>query len=170
MFDSNKLPLMMGSVSRMRNGYTKIGGDQTTQSKKLVKATFLRNSRSMCQWQRRDMEAVYRRWELTILKISARKKAFKLYTRFHTIPRWIPYLSDWTERCRRWRERCYRNQMVCWNEVVMAANCLKNRSTTSAVGKQFIDKTPAELWYGSMPDVSNVRVFGSICYKIPSER
>lgn len=51
-----------------------------------------------------------------------------------------------------------------WNETVMTANYLKNRSPTSAFGKQFFDKTPAEIWYGNKPDLSNVRIFGSTCY------
>lgn len=57
-----------------------------------------------------------------------------------------------------------------WNEAILAANYIKNRCPTSAYGKQFVDKTPAELWYGKKPDLSHIRVFGSICYNhIPSE-
>lgn len=57
-----------------------------------------------------------------------------------------------------------------WNEAVLTANYLKNRSPTRAFGRQFIDKTPAEIWYGSKPDLSIVRIFGSTCYNhIPSE-
>lgn len=58
---------------------------------------------------------------------------------------------------------------VFWNEAIMAANYLKNRSPTTAVGDQFKKKTPAELWYGGKPDVSHLRIFGSPCYNlIPS--
>lgn len=58
---------------------------------------------------------------------------------------------------------------IFWNEAIMAANYLKNRSPTTAVGDQFKDKTPAELWYGTKPDVSHLRIFGSPCYNlIPS--
>lgn len=57
-----------------------------------------------------------------------------------------------------------------WNEAVLAANYLKNRCPTRAFGKQFIDKTPAEIWFGSKPDLSTIRIFGSICYNhIPDE-
>lgn len=47
-----------------------------------------------------------------------------------------------------------------WNE----ANYLKNRSPTSAVGKQFESKTPAEIWFRRKPDLSHLRIFGSECY------
>lgn len=57
-----------------------------------------------------------------------------------------------------------------WNEAVLCANYIKNRSPTSAVGKQFVSKTPAEIWYGRKPDLSHLRVFGSICYNyVPEE-
>lgn len=51
-----------------------------------------------------------------------------------------------------------------WNEAVLAASYIKNRCPTSALGKQFNDKTPAEIWYGFKPDLSNLRIFGSNCY------
>lgn len=35
---------------------------------------------------------------------------------------------------------------------------------TSAVGKPFINKTPAEIWYGKKPDLSRLCVYGSISY------
>ena len=58
-----------------------------------------------------------------------------------------------------------------WNESVMTANYVKNRSPTSAVGKQFKDKTPAEIWFGKKPDLSNLRIFGSECYNhVPHEK
>lgn len=57
-----------------------------------------------------------------------------------------------------------------WNEAVLTANYLKNRSPTNAYGKQFISKTPAEIWYGSKPELSHLRIFGSTCYNhIPDE-
>lgn len=37
---------------------------------------------------------------------------------------------------------------------------LTNRSFTSVLE----DETPAELWYGEKPSVSNLRVFGCRCY------
>lgn len=47
-----------------------------------------------------------------------------------------------------------------WGEAVMAATYLTNRSFTSVLE----DETPAELWYGEKPNVSNLRVFGCRCY------
>lgn len=39
------------------------------------------------------------------------------------------------------------------------------------MGKQFQTKTPAEIWHGQKPDISGLRVFGSICYNhIPAEK
>jgi len=34
-----------------------------------------------------------------------------------------------------------------WNEAILTANYIKNRSPTSAVGKQLKDKTPSEIWF-----------------------
>ena len=45
-----------------------------------------------------------------------------------------------------------------WAEAVQTAAYLYNRSPGMG------DKTAAELWYGCIPDVSNLRVFGSMCY------
>lgn len=44
-----------------------------------------------------------------------------------------------------------------WNEAVLAAVYLTNRSPTTAVSDW---KTPAEMWTGHKPDVSKLRVFG----------
>lgn len=53
-----------------------------------------------------------------------------------------------------------------WAEAVVTANYIRNRSPVS--GK---DKTPWELFYGKMPDVSNLRVYGSVTYvHIPKEK
>lgn len=58
-----------------------------------------------------------------------------------------------------------------WNEAVKTANYLKNRSPTAAYGKQFIAKTPAEIWFGTKPELSHLRIFGSECYNhIPTEK
>lgn len=57
-----------------------------------------------------------------------------------------------------------------WNEAIITANYIKNRSPTSAVGKQFESKTPAEIWFGRKPNLSNLRIFGSECFNhIPSK-
>lgn len=58
-----------------------------------------------------------------------------------------------------------------WNEAILTANYIKNRCPTSAFGDQFTDKTPSEIWHGKKPNLSNVCIFGSICYNhIPSEK
>ncbi len=57
-----------------------------------------------------------------------------------------------------------------WNEAIMTANYIKNRSPTSACGEQFKIKTPAEIWYGKKPNLSHARIFGSTCYNFVRKR
>lgn len=58
-----------------------------------------------------------------------------------------------------------------WTEAVSTANYIRNRCPTSAFGKQFLTKTPAELWFGKKPNISHMRIFGTICYNhIPAEK
>lgn len=58
-----------------------------------------------------------------------------------------------------------------WCEAIKTANYIKNRLPTGAYGEQFAKETPAEIWYGQKPDLSNVRIFGSTCYNhIPKEK
>lgn len=58
-----------------------------------------------------------------------------------------------------------------WTEAVSTANYIRNRCPTSAYGNQFSTKTPAELWFGRKPNISNFRIFGAICYNhIPAEK
>ncbi|KYN18668.1 Copia protein, partial [Trachymyrmex cornetzi] len=45
-------------------------------------------------------------------------------------------------------------------EAVLTAAQILNRVTTV----KSRDKTPFELWHGKKPDISNIHVFGSICY------
>jgi hypothetical protein len=47
-----------------------------------------------------------------------------------------------------------------WAEAVNTATYLHNRSPISSLP----DKTPYECWYGTKPNVSNLKVFGSICF------
>ena len=47
-----------------------------------------------------------------------------------------------------------------WAEAVSTTVYLRNRSPTSALN----GKTPFEHWFGEKPDVSNLRVFGCLCY------
>lgn len=56
-----------------------------------------------------------------------------------------------------------------WSEAIHTANYLKNRSPTSAVGEQFKDKTPADIWFNGKQDISHLRVFGSACYNFIPE-
>ena len=53
-----------------------------------------------------------------------------------------------------------------WAEAVAASVYTHNRSPTSAIK----NGTPYELWFGKRPDISNLRVFGCICYfHVPKE-
>ena len=47
-----------------------------------------------------------------------------------------------------------------WEEAVNTAVYLHNWSPTSALK----DKTPFESWFGKKPNVSNLKVFGSVCF------
>lgn len=46
-----------------------------------------------------------------------------------------------------------------WGEALLTATYLLNRSPTKAV-----KTTPAKMWFKKKPDLSRLRVFGSICY------
>jgi hypothetical protein len=48
-----------------------------------------------------------------------------------------------------------------WGYALLTANYLRNLSAVSNN-----DKTPYELWFGSVPDVSHLRIFGSKCYVV----
>lgn len=103
---------------------------------------------------------------------------FKRYCRergiriVYTVPH-NPEMNAVSERLNRILQEKARTMLLAcgiewhfWNEAVMTANYLKNRSPTSAFGKQFANKTPAEIWYGNKPDLSNIRIFGSTCYNL----
>ena len=47
-----------------------------------------------------------------------------------------------------------------WAEAVNTAVYLHKRSPTIAL----TDSTPYERWFGQKPDVSNLKIFGSICF------
>lgn len=88
----------------------------------------------------------------------------------YTVP-YNPEMNSVSERLNRTLQEKARSMLLAadidwkfWNEAVLTANYLKNRSPTSACGKRFDEKTPAELWFGKKPDMSNIRVFGSTCY------
>ena len=48
-----------------------------------------------------------------------------------------------------------------WVEAVSTSVYLLNRCPT----KRLEDKTPKEVWSGARPNVSHLKIFGSICYK-----
>lgn len=53
-----------------------------------------------------------------------------------------------------------------WGYALKAASYLKNRCVITRTGK-----TPYEVWYGSKPDVSKIRIFGCDCIAlVPKER
>jgi len=53
-----------------------------------------------------------------------------------------------------------------WNEAVLAAVYVINRSPTSALK----DKTPAETWYGYRPNLRKIKNFGCRAYLRPPKR
>jgi len=46
-----------------------------------------------------------------------------------------------------------------WGEAVATAAYVRNQAVTTATGT-----TPYEKWYDKKPDISNLKVFGSIAY------
>lgn len=55
---------------------------------------------------------------------------------------------------------------IFWDEAVRTAAYLMNRSPSSHLE----DKTPAEIWYGKKPNLSNLRIFGCNAYShVPKE-
>jgi hypothetical protein len=58
-------------------------------------------------------------------------------------------------------------KLMFWADVVLCAAYVKNRCPSHALEK----KTPYEMWYGHIPLVRHLRVFGSTCYAlIPKEQ
>ena len=54
-----------------------------------------------------------------------------------------------------------------WAEAISTTVYLLNRSPTKAVN----GKTPYEAWYGRKPNVSHLKIFGSIAYAhVPCEK
>lgn len=56
-----------------------------------------------------------------------------------------------------------------WSEAILTANYLKNRSPTNAVGQQFKENTPIDIWFGKKQEISHLRIFGSTCYNFIPE-
>jgi hypothetical protein len=57
--------------------------------------------------------------------------------------------------------------LFLWAEASNVAVYLQNRSPHTVLGK----KTPEETFSGTRPDVSHIRIWGSVCYcHVPSEK
>lgn len=101
------------------------------------------------------------------LKAYCKEKGIELS---YTVPH-HPEMNPIAERLNRTLEEKARTMLIAsgtntkfWNEAILTANYLKNRSPTSAIGEQFKTKTPAEIWFGQKPVLSHLRIFGSECY------
>jgi hypothetical protein len=58
-------------------------------------------------------------------------------------------------------------KLMFWDDAVLCAVYVKNRCPSHALK----NKTPYEMWYGHIPLVRHLRVFGSTCYAlIPKEK
>ena len=58
-------------------------------------------------------------------------------------------------------------KLMFWGDVVVCATYLRNRIPSHAIEY----KTPHEMWFGHLPSVRHLRVFGSTCYAlIPKEQ
>ena len=54
---------------------------------------------------------------------------------------------------------------IWWSELVLTATYIRNRCIKTSEGK-----TPFELWHGSKPDISNLRIIGcKVIYHIPRQ-
>ena len=58
-------------------------------------------------------------------------------------------------------------KLIFWADVVLCVVYIKNRCPCNVIK----DKTPCEMWYGHIPLVRHLKVFGSTCYAlIPKEQ
>jgi len=53
-------------------------------------------------------------------------------------------------------------KIMFWADVVLCVAYIKNRCPSNAIR----NKTPYELWYGHVPSVKHLRIFGSTCYAL----
>ena len=53
-------------------------------------------------------------------------------------------------------------KIMFWADVVLCATYIKNRCPSNAIR----NKTPYEMWYGHVPSVKHLRVFGSTYYAL----
>jgi hypothetical protein len=58
-------------------------------------------------------------------------------------------------------------KLMFWDDEVLCVVYVKNMSPSNALW----NKNPHEMWYGNIPLVRHLRVFGSTCYAlIPKEK
>jgi hypothetical protein len=58
-------------------------------------------------------------------------------------------------------------KLMFWDDAVLCVVYVKNMCPSHALK----NKTPYEMWYGHIPSVRHLRVFGSTCYAlIPKEQ
>ena len=58
-------------------------------------------------------------------------------------------------------------KLMFWGDAVVCATYLRNRSPSHVIEH----KTPHEMWFGHLPSVRRLRIFGSTCYAlIPKEQ
>jgi len=53
-------------------------------------------------------------------------------------------------------------KIMFWVDAILCAAYIKNRCPCNAIR----NKTPYEMWYGHVPSVKHLRVFGSTCYAL----
>ena len=53
-------------------------------------------------------------------------------------------------------------KLMFWADVVLCVVYIKNRFPHNVIR----NKTPYEMWYGHIPSVKHLRVFGSTCYAL----
>ena len=53
-------------------------------------------------------------------------------------------------------------KLMFWGDTILCVVYLRNKSTLHALD----DKTPYEMWYGHIPLVTHLMVFGSTCYAL----
>ena len=53
-------------------------------------------------------------------------------------------------------------KLMFWGDAVKCVAYLRNRSPSNALD----NKTPHEMWFGHLPSVRHLRVFGSTCYAL----
>ncbi|KAJ8884040.1 hypothetical protein PR048_015897 [Dryococelus australis] len=69
--------------------------------------------------------------------------------------------KDSTEHCWKKQEILFDSGMgkALWGEALHTATYLLNRNPSVTV-----ESTPAELWFGKKPDLSNLILFGALAY------